>query len=131
MEPASEEVGQQLRTIGKDIAENAEPQAKVLTEKVWDGKMPVLSVLYQQMVCAVSLRALRRIVPDTLLDFDISATCRTSISDTCSPRCIQVLQPAVADAAGQATYAADRITGEAIQPVAKAIAEQVLSMSCL
>jgi len=34
VEPASEEVGQQLRIIGKDIAENAEPQAKVLTEKV-------------------------------------------------------------------------------------------------
>jgi len=89
--------------------------------------VPVLSVLYQQTACAISLRALRRIVQDTSLEVFPSLRCagRATLSDTCSPRCIQVLQPAVADAAGQAAYAADRITSEAIMPVAQAVADQV------
>lgn len=38
---------------------------------------------------------------------------------------MQIIKPAVADAAGQAEYAADRITGEAIMPLAQAVADQV------
>lgn len=36
-----------------------------------------------------------------------------------------MLQPAVHDAAGQAEYAANRITAEAVQPLAAAVAQQV------
>lgn len=44
---------------------------------------------------------------------------------------VQIIKPAVADAAGQATYAADRITGEAIMPLAQAVADQVLDGTLL
>jgi hypothetical protein len=37
----------------------------------------------------------------------------------------QIIKPAVADAAGQAEYAADRITREAVMPLAEAVAGQV------
>ena len=38
---------------------------------------------------------------------------------------VQIIKPAVADAAGQAEYAADRITREAVMPLAEAVAGQV------
>ena len=38
----------------------------------------------------------------------------------------QIIKPAVADAAAQAEYAADRITREAVMPLAEAVAGQVL-----